>query len=341
MPKRRVSPAVPPPDPFGEHRRARFRERFELLGGRFEFETDDRRLLSLVHAAYAGLPPHKLTGRAPQFKVKLVATPAERPVGARGEPPPVRGLSGAGLLSGTMGCANFITVSATQRAALLVVSEQALRHPYHLRYELLEFAVYLLAARAQRLVPLHAGCVAHGGVGLLLMGPSGSGKSTAVLHSLVAGLDVLAEDSVLVEPERLHATGVASFLHVRRDSLRFVAPAQRAALLRSATLIRRRSGVQKLEIDLRRPGYRLAPAPPAIRAVVFLSRRSAGKRGLLMRLPAAAVLGRLAAEQRYATQQAGWSVFRRRLSHLPGYELRRGRHPRAAVEALRELLSPS
>jgi len=75
--------------------------------------------------------------------------------------------------------------------------------------------------------------------------------------------------------------------------------------------------------------------------VVFLSRRSAGKRALLARLPAASVLSRLAAQQRYATQQGGWSVFRRRMAHLPAYELRRGGHPRAAVEALRELLCAS
>jgi energy-coupling factor transporter ATP-binding protein EcfA2 len=336
----RVTLAAPPPDPFGEHERAAFRERLELLGGCFEFETDSRRLLGLVRAAYAGLPPHQLARRVPQFTVRLIETPAE-PIATRSEPPQVRGLSGAGLLCGAMGSTGFVTVAAAQRAALLVASERALRYPYHVRYELLEFAVYLLAARAQRLVPLHAGCVAHDGRGVLLMGPSGSGKSTVVLHSLLGGLEILAEDSVLVEPQRLNATGVASFLHIRRDSLGFITAAQRAALLRGATLIRRRSGVHKLEIDLRRTGYRLAAAPPAIRAVVFLSRRSAGKRGLLARLPTASALGRLATEQRYATQQAGWSVFRRRMTRLPAYELRRGGHPRAAVEALRELLSGS
>jgi len=243
MPGRRLTLAAPPPDPFGEQVPAAFRERCELLGGRFDFETDDRRLLGLVRMAYAGLPPHKLPRRGPQLKVRLIATPAQRSIGIRGEPPQVRSLSGAGLLCGAMGSANFVAVAAAQRSALLVASQHALRHPYHVRYELLEFAVYLLAARAQRLVPLHAGCVAHDGRGVLLMGASGSGKSTVVLHSLLGGLDVLAEDSVLVEPQKLRATGVASFLHIRRDSLRFITAAQRAALMREATLIRRRSRV--------------------------------------------------------------------------------------------------
>lgn len=339
MRNKRLTLAAPPPDPFGEHERATFSERLELLGGRFEFETDDRRLRGLVQTAYRGLPPHKLVRNAPRFRLRLIATPAQEPKRTRGEPPHVRAMAGPGLLCGAMGSSSFVTVAAAQRAALLVASQQALQHPYHLRYELLEFAVYLLAARAQCLVPLHAGCVGRDGQGVLLMGPSGSGKSTVVLHCLLGGLDFLAEDSVLVQPETLHATGVASFLHIRRDSLRFLAHAERAALLRSSTLIRRRSGVEKLEIDMRRPGYRLAPAPLTIRAVVFLSRRGARTPRLLTSLPATTVVGRLAMQQRYASQQPGWSVFCKRMSRLPGYELRRGDHPRAAVEALQELLS--
>src|SRR3546814_4333811 len=91
--------------------------------------------------------------------------------------------------------------------------------PYHLRYELIEFAVFLLAARCQRPVPLHAACVGRGGRGILLLGASGSGKSTLVLHSLLQGLDVLSEDAVFVQPDGMLATGVANFLHVRAAAL--------------------------------------------------------------------------------------------------------------------------
>src|SRR5205807_7043764 len=109
-----------------------------------------------------------------------------------------------------------------QRSALVVVSQDMLEFPYHVRYEMLEFAVYVLASRMQGLVPLHAACVGRGGQGILLLGPSGSGKSTVSLQCLLEGLDFLAEDSVLVKPDGLLATGVASFLHVRPDSLQFV-----------------------------------------------------------------------------------------------------------------------
>jgi hypothetical protein len=249
MRNRRLTLAAPPPDPFGEHRRAAFCERRQLLGAEFEFATDSRRLHRIVRAAYAGLPPHKLVRATPRFRVQLVAAPAGgMRGGSRGEPPPVRPLAGGGLLGGAMGSASFVTVAVQQRAALLVVSPHDLRYPYHVRYELLEFAVYLLAARALQLVPLHAACVGRDGQGVLLLGPSGSGKSTVVLHCLLAGLDLLAEDSVLVRPQSLLATGVANFLHLRRDTLRFLDPREHAALVRRSSVIRRRSGVEKLII---------------------------------------------------------------------------------------------
>jgi len=72
--------------------------------------------------------------------------------------------------------------------------------------------------------------------------------------------------------------------------------------------------------------------------VLFLSKRLAGTGPLLVRLNRATVLERLAASQRYAAQQPGWSAFRSRVSALPAFELRRGAHPREAVAALRELL---
>ena len=315
----------------------------QLLGGRFEFETDSANLLRLVRRAYAGLRPQKLPGVVPRLHVKLVLTPPNRarPAGdRRAEPPAVRALAARGILCGAVGGAGFVTLSPQQRAALIVVPHELLRYAYHVRCELLEFAVYVLAARVQRLVPLHAACVGRGDRGILVVGPSGSGKSTLVLECLLEGLDFLAEDSVLVRPSGLLATGVASFLHLRPDSLRFLDRTARSAVLRGSTRMRRRSGVRKLEVDLRRLPYRLAAAPLRIRAVVFLSARRAGRDALLVPLRRSVVLERLAASQRYAARQPGWSTFRSRASTLPAYELRRGAHPRESVEVLRGLLAP-
>jgi hypothetical protein len=339
--RRRLTLAAPPPDPFAEHRRCARRERLQLLGAQFDFETDSARLLRIVRQAYARLPAHRFAGVTPRLRVKLLAIAGAGECGAAPaarEPPPVRPLAGAGIVGGAMGGANFAVLTPQQQAALIVVTRDMLRYAYHVRYELLEFAVYVLAARTQGLVPLHAACLGSGRRGLLLMGASGSGKSTLVLHALLAGLELLAEDSVLVKPQGMLATGVASFLHLRRDSLRFLTRPERATLLRKSSLIRRRSGVEKLEIDLRRPPYRLAAAPLAISAVVFISSRSAGSGSLLTPLPTSVVLRRLAASQRYAAQQPGWRAFREQVAGLPAYQLCRGPHPLAAVEALRELL---
>ena len=338
----RLTLAAPPPDPFGEREPAAWCERVQLLGGHFDFETDSRRLLRIVRAAYANLPAHTLADVAPRFRVQLTLAPGSPrgPVSlAAEEPPPVSALAGDGILCGAMHGASFVSLNAQRRSALLVIARDMLRYSYHIRYELLEFAVYVLAARVQGLVPLHAACLGQQGEGLLLMGPSGAGKSTVVLQGLLAGLDFLAEDSVLVKPQGLLASGVANFVHVRRDSLHFLTRAQRAALLRKSCVIRRRSGVEKLEIDPRGSHYHLAPAPLRIRAALFLSARRGRGHSLLTPLSTSSVLERLAASQRYAANQPSWSAFREQIAQLQGYELRRGIHPRDALEALRELLA--
>jgi energy-coupling factor transporter ATP-binding protein EcfA2 len=329
--------AAPPPDPFRERQRAALHQRLQLLGGQFHFETDSPRLLRLVQRAYAGLPSQRLPGAAARFRVRLLLGSTQPPRRSH-EPPRIRPVAGAGMLCGAMDGATFAAITEPLRSALLVVSPEMLRFPYHIRYELLEFVVYVLASRVQKLLPLHAACVGRDGQGLLLLGPSGSGKSTVALHCLLQGLEFLAEDSVLLRPEGLLATGVANFLHVRADSLRFLSNSGSAALIRKSGVIRRRSGVEKFEIDLRQPQYRLAPAPLRIRAVVFASRQSAGKGPLLVPLRSAVLSARLAASQRYAAQQPGWSSFRRQVAALPGFELRRGRHPLEAAQALNDML---
>jgi hypothetical protein len=341
---KRLTLAAPPPDPFGEHRQPLYSERLQLLGGQFDFETDSPRLLRLVRLAYARLPSHRFSATAPRLRVRLILGPGLRssypPRPAAREPPAVSTVAARGILCGALHGSTLTAIVPRQRIALVVVPRELLRYPYHVRYELLEFAVYVLAARVQNLVPLHAACIGRDGEGILLMGPSGSGKSTLIAQCLLGGLDFLAEDSVLVRPQGLRATGAANFLHLRPDSLRFLTGADRRRLLRASWPIRRRSGVEKLEIDARRPGYRLAPAPLRIRAAVFLATRNAGARRLLVPLRASVARQRLAADQRYAANQPGWGGFVRQFDTLPAYELRRGVHPRESVEALCGLLRP-
>jgi hypothetical protein len=324
------------PDPFSERGRVWAPRPLQLLGGRVVLESGNAELLRLVKWAYAGLPAHALLVRPPCFTVRLVLN-AATPRRPRTEPAALTLVGGAGFLGGVAGDSSFVTLSPEQGAALVVVAQDMLKSPYHARYELLEFAVFTLAARAQRLMPLHAACVSLNDRGLLLMGSSGAGKSTMALHCLLRQLDFIAEDAVFVEPTHLLATGIANFLYVCPQTLRWL-PKPQAAMIRASPVIRRRSGVRKFEFDLRREEYHLAAAPPRLAAAVFLSPRSGG-RTLLRRLSGAEVRTQLAAAQPYAAGRPRWKQFASNIEAVGGYELRRGRHPQEGAEALHELLA--
>jgi hypothetical protein len=310
----------------------------QILGGRFCFESTSEALLNLVEAAYAGLPSYQLPMIAPEFRIELRLLPRQvSPHSA--EPPPVRVQSGAGLLCGVMDASNYVVLAPEQHRALVVASEDMLSHPYHLRYELIEFAVFTLATRGLGLVPLHGACVGRHGRGILLLGASGSGKSTLALHSLLQGLDFLAEDAVFVQPESLLATGVANYLHVQADALRFVEDEETRRWISQAPVIRRRSGVEKFEVDLRQERGRLAAAPMELVGAVFVSSEWAeGPDVLLSPVPAGEIAARMFADQSYAAGQPGWDRFVQRLTQVGIHRLRRGRHPWDSVDALRWLL---
>ena len=325
-------------DPFGERSTARVCRELPLLGAQFRFESNSAKLMRLVDAAYAGLPQHRISRTVPRLRVRLELTAEERR-NPRAEPPPLQMLSGAGLLGGATQSSNFVVVSPQERAALVAVSARMLRFPYHTRYELIEFAVFTLAARAQGLVSMHGACVGLADRGVLLMGPSGAGKSTVTLQGLLDGMTFLSEDAVFVTPDTLLATGVPNYLHVRADSLQWV---HAAAKIRKSPVIQRRSGVRKYEVDLRNSDFALARRPLKVRSVVFLSaRRACTGQHLLLRLSRAEALRRLTAEQAYAAGQPNWAPFARNIGKLPSFELLRGQHPRDSVAAIREILSSS
>jgi hypothetical protein len=331
-----VSDAVA--DPFCERSSHHFSMSRQILGGLFCFESSSEALLDLVEAAYADLPSHQLPMIAPKFRIELRLLPRQISPHAA-EPPPVRVQSGAGLLCGVMDASNYVVLAPEQQRALVVASQDMLDRPYYLRYELIEFAVFTLATRGLGLVPLHGACVGRQGRGILLLGASGSGKSTLALHSLLQGLDFLAEDAVFVQPESLLATGVANYLHVQADALRFVDDEETRRWISQAPVIRRRSGVEKFEVDLRQERGRLAAAPLELVGAVFVSSEAAeGPDVLLGPVPADEIAARLFADQLYAAGQPGWHRFVERLTQQGVHLLRRGRHPRDSVDALRWLL---
>ena len=332
-----------PADPFGEFQPGALTLEFALLGARFEFRSHSAELLALVEATYKGLPAQLLHAAVddtgPPLRITLTLDEDDSLAEAQALPAP-RNHGGAGLFATVMDAANFCLVAPAARSALVTISRGLLRrHSYNARYELLEFAVFMLASRTQGLVPMHAACVGVGGRGLLLIGDSGAGKTTLSLQSYIEGMEFLSEDACFVDPVSARVTGVSNHLHPRFDALRFVEPEARRAQFAASPVIRRRSGEQKYEIDLRDAGGALATAPVALAAIVLLSPQASSGAPLLHEIDIASAVARVRATQPYAAQLDCWPAFERCIGGLPLLELRRGSHPSEGVAALRQLLA--
>lgn len=123
------------------------------------------------------------------------------------------------------------------------------------------------------------------------------------------------------------------------DALHFIDDADQRRWIDESPTIHRRSGVEKYEVDLRDGRGRLAQEPLELACVVFVSRQPAENPLELVRpIPVSELLPRLLAEQPYAASQPGWDAFVRTVQRCGAYELRRGRHPSASVDALLQLL---
>ena len=333
MRNKQMTDRDPEADPFGERHTQSFEKWRDLLGARVRFTSNSAAFMRLVDHAYAALPPHRFRRRPPKLHIAL----NQMTEPGAGSPPPLTLLNGDGLIAGVTASSNLVAISPAAKSALVAAPASHLRYPYHLRYELVEFAVFALAARVQNLVPLHAACVAVEKRGALLMGASGAGKSTLALLCLLNGFDFLSEDSTFVDAKLMRATGIANFLHVREDSLRWLKKRD-ANSVRKCPVIRRRSGVEKFELDLRQPRFALAPQPVRIAATVFLTARRGRAARLLVPLSRREAARRLQQAQAYGSTQPSWHLFKRNILARDCIELRRGAHPQDAVSELREWL---
>jgi hypothetical protein len=325
-------------DPFFERSPYPFVMVKTILGARFRFDSTHPALLEPVEAAYGGLPRDVPGTPLPAFHVELRLSPRRHGL-VGDEPPRVLTQSGAGLICGIMDASNYVIIDHARQRALVVVSEDMLDRPYYVRYELIEFAVFVLAARGMDLVPLHGACLGLDGRGVLLLGASGAGKSTLALHGLLEGMDFVAEDAIFVDPRSMEARGVGNFLHVREDALRFIDEGPMRHWIAHSPTIRRRSGVEKFEADLRQGYGHVATAPLALMGAVFISADKADSAAdMLTPMAHDEIATNLLADQPYAASQSGWHRFVHQLTEMDVHVLKRGRHPRDSVDAVRRLL---
>lgn len=328
-------------DPFLERIATPFRARYHLLGSHFSLESNDRRLIRLAAHAFSGLPKHRFPGRSGRLKIRLIlqGTDANPGSQADGLAPELHTYGWNNVFCATMGPDTIAVISPQTGSGLIIVSKQMLAFSYNLRYELIEFSAFVLAARSRNLVPLHGACIALNGHGLLLLGDRGAGKSVTSLACLADGFEFVAEDGLVVCPATLLTSGLSSFLYLRTDSLHFFHGLKRAhSMLKSPTIVRR-SGVPKIEIDARKIGVRLARSSVEIRAIVFLSGRKTRHSSLVTPLARAVTRDRLEKTQPYAASLPQWRTFARRISSVPAYAVARGDHPKDIVAALHEILA--
>lgn len=324
-------------DPFQEKPARGAIRIFQVAGTAVAFESRSRELLGLAETAFARMGTRLKTTAPAALRVRLVLSAEAAPIRGR-EPPEARASSCDGVIFASVDAANYALVHPDRSAALVSISPAMLRFRYHARYELIEFAVLQLIARRLGLLSLHAACLGTSGRCVLLLGDSGAGKSTACAFGLLDGLEFVAEDSVMVSPGELTASGVPAFLHLQTSAARLMRTTRMGPQLDAAPVIRRRSGVRKIELDTRGRGYRLASAPLRIVAVVALSGNPARKGSGLRALSAGTTRHLLNSSQPYAAGMPQWPRFLANMRNVPGYELRRGKHPLDTVLALRELL---
>jgi hypothetical protein len=173
---------------------------FEHLAG-WE-EGDPELTISLFDTASSGIEP------PPPLWEPIVAAPGTNPVARlRSERACVLAAAGSrGLTAALPG--DGVAVFHLPDAAAIPASERAAP---------IREALQLLMAARGRLMT-HAGAIGRDDRGVLLVGRGGSGKSTLALSCALAGMEIVADDYVLLEPDSLTAHAMQSTAKLTEDS---------------------------------------------------------------------------------------------------------------------------
>lgn len=186
--------------PAGEGLRGRLLAPFEHLACRRPGEPE--LTISLFDTASTGVEPP-----TPLWE-PIVAAPGTNPVARlRSERACVLAAAGSRGLTGALP-AEGAAVFHLPDAAAIPASERAAP---------IREALQLLMAARGRLMT-HAAAVGRDGRGVLLVGRGGSGKSTLALSCAIAGMEIVADDYVLLEPDSLTAHAMQSTAKLTEDS---------------------------------------------------------------------------------------------------------------------------
>jgi hypothetical protein len=267
---------------------AQLEERFELaaeaVGGASDHDLEMAGLRVRLRCAgepikAALLPPFEHLaasngGEAPELTISLFDTassgidapsPSWEPLRAEpGTNPVVRLRSDSASVLAAAGSGALTAVRTEEGRATFHLTDAG-RVPSSERAAPLRDALQLLMAARQRWMT-HAGAVGRGGAGVLLVGRGGSGKSTLALSCALAGMEIVADDYVLLEAGERIAHAMQSTAKLTEDSVARLGVAVGA--LDSAGFESTLEGPAKALVDIRGIAAGGVSRQLAIRAIV-------------------------------------------------------------------------
>jgi len=329
-----------PADPFLQRVRLPQRAMFNVLGVPVQFESNAGWLLGLAGQAYDGLPaceqaPSQLSAHGQHLRVRLLANDDAQPHIGLTEAPVANVYASDDVVSAIFSPSDAVVCALTSGSALIIVSPVMRAFPYHVRYEMIEFACYRLVSHHVRAVGLHAACIARGDKAWLIFGETGAGKSTLTFACLQHGWELIAEDSAFVLPQAgggAEVRGVPAFVHLLDDMLGLF---PKHALMASS--ITRRSGAVKHEIDVRATFKRPMRVCAPLAGCVFLTARRQQVTPAVRRLTPEAAQRQLVRSQPFAPNYPRWPDVVALIRRLPAVALSCGTDLARTVEVLGRL----
>ena len=310
-----------PDDPFLRYTRMTQHAVLNVLGVPVRFESNAAWLLRLAEEAYGGLPACEPTSNG-HLLVRLLANDDATASVTHAPVPNV--YADEHVVNAIFTASDAAVCALAAGSALVMVSPTMRAFPYHVRYEMIEFACYRLASHHLHAVGLHAACVVINNRAWLIFGESGAGKSTLTFACMRHGWDLIAEDSAFVLPrdsnnDAMEVRGVPTFMHLLDDTLRFFPNVQM-----KSHLITRRSGAAKHEIDVRATFKRPMRVSAPLAGVIFLEARRDSPEPKIRRLTPLAARQRLIRSQPFAPNYARWPDALAHMIELPAYVLAPG-----------------